>query len=328
MEFLLGIDQGGTKTTAILMDSYGRILGKGNNVGAYFPDIGVENSVEVMRNAALEAMVGTGVEMRDLATVKVGMTGIDWPGQEQMLEQAVCNSFNVAEAEVVNDCIIAMYGGTLKPYGAVVCAGTGMNIAAKNPEGKSVILGFYIDDSDQGGSALAVRAMRRVFDADLGLCEPTRLREIFLDYFQKETVDELLYSYIEESETQVEARHLVPQIVELASDGDGVTQRLLKQMANETGAYLLCALKKAGMENMPVEVVLTGSVFKGKCNLLTDTLAEYVRVHCPAAEVINARYEPVVGAAIMGLLQKNTITKTIWDNIEKTAVAAQLIRPY
>lgn len=328
MEFVLGIDQGGTKTTAVLMDSCGKILGKGKNPGAYFPEVGIESSTAIMRAAAAEAMAGTDVTMRDVATVVVGMTGIDWPGQAEMLEHAVCRSFGVAGAEVVNDCIIAMYGGTLKPYGAVVCAGTGMNIAARSPENKNVILGFYIEDEDQGGSALATRAMRKVFDAELGICGPTRLRALFLDYFRKRTVDELLYSYIEDPHTQVESRQLVPQIVDLASDGDEVTQQLLKQMAQKTGAYLLCALKKAEMENMPVDVVLTGSVFKGKKNLLTDTLSEYVRVNCPAAEVINARYEPVVGAAIMGLIQKNAVTQTVRENIEQTAVAAQLIRPF
>lgn len=327
MDLVLGIDQGGTKTTAVLMDESGRILGSGKSAGAYFPDVGIGRSTEAMRAAAEEAMAGTGAAMSSLTAIEVGMTGIDWPGQKEKLEEAVCDAFGVTRAEVVNDCVIAMYGGTLKPYGAVVCAGTGMNIAARNPEGKSVILGFYIDDADQGGGALAVRAMRKVFDAELGLCEPTKLRALFLDHFRKRTVDELLYSYIEDPDTPAEARRLVPRIVGLASGGDEVTRRLLEQMARETGAYLHCALKKAGMERLPADVVLTGSVFKGSGNLLTEALAEYIRADCPAAEVINARYEPVVGAAIMGLLRKSAVTPAVRKNIEKTAAAARLIRP-
>jgi N-acetylglucosamine kinase-like BadF-type ATPase len=326
MDLVLGIDQGGTKTSAVLMDENGRILGSGKSKGAYFPDVGIKCSMAAMRAAVQEAMAGTGVPISSLTAVEVGMTGIDWPGQKEKLEAVVSDAFGVAETEVVNDSVIAMYGGTWNPYGAVVCAGTGMNIAALNPEGKSVILGFYIDNADQGGGALAARAMRKVFDAELGLCEPTKLRALFLEHFRKRTVDDLLYSYIEEPDTQTEARQLVPRIIQLASNGDNVTRQLLEQMARETGAYLHCALKKVGMERLPVDVVLTGSVFKGSENLLTEALTEYIRANCPAAEVINARYEPVVGAAIMGLLRKKAITPAIRENIEKTAAAARLIR--
>jgi hypothetical protein len=81
------------------------------------------------------------------------------------------------------------------------------------------------------------------------------------------------------------------------------------------------------MLNQEVEVVLSGSVFKGAGPLLVDVLTAHIHMAAPKARLVNACYEPVVGAALLGLEALNIqINGSVKENIEKTAHQLELIR--
>lgn len=326
MSYVLGLDQGGTKTVAVIIDSQGRICGTGKGPGAYYPSDGMDYAMETVRDVAQKAEREAGIQSKDVELAVVGITGMDFPSQKDNLKAALAKSLQIDSIDVVNDCIIAMYGGTKQNYGAVICAGTGLNIAIKSPDSREFIFGFYLDDNVQGGGSLARRAIRKVFDEELGLCEPTELTAAFLNYFHKKTVDELLYVSVTDPDFYSASRFLVPQIVDIAADGDTVTKGLLCQMAKEMADYLVSGLKKYEMLKVSMDIVLTGSVFKGQGNLLTRYLSEYIIESAPNASIVDAKYEPVVGACRMALQQLRTITDQADKNLEQTAALYHLIR--
>ena len=51
------------------------------------------------------------------------------------------------------------------------------------------------------------------------------------------------------------------------------------------------------------EIILAGSVFKGADNPLTQRVVSGIRERLRGAKVVQAYYEPVVGACIMGLIR-------------------------
>lgn len=65
MRYILGIDQGGTKTAAI-MNKEGVICGIGYASGAYFPVQGIGHAVRMMEQAINQAMEQAGISMRIL----------------------------------------------------------------------------------------------------------------------------------------------------------------------------------------------------------------------------------------------------------------------
>ncbi len=326
MNYILGIDQGGTKTAAAIINTAGEICGAGSVKGAYYPEDGMNYAMSFVADAIQAAEQQAGINPQDINRVVAGITGLDWPENTPQLEIALRETTGVRNVKAYNDCLIAMYGGTRNTCGAVLCAGTGLNGAVISPAGDLFVLGDYIESSMQGGSALAQRALRKVFDAQLGFCPPTKLTELFMDFSGKKTIDDLLHVSATNSEFLTSITPLVPQIVRLAEDGDAVTLQLLDEFADKMSNYLVAGLNRMDMLLSRVDVVLAGSVFKGENNRLTMMVKKFIGQSAPNANIISAKYEPVVGACVMGLMQSGNITIEMEQMLEKSAQGQNLIR--
>jgi N-acetylglucosamine kinase-like BadF-type ATPase len=83
--------------------------------------------------------------------------------------------------------------------------------------------------------------------------------------------------------------------------GDRVSQDLITRVGEELGISAATVIKRLGLQASPVEVVLAGSVFKGKGPLLIDTVRQVVHRTAPAATLVRPTFEPVVGASLLSL---------------------------
>lgn len=324
--YILGIDQGGTKTAAAVMRADGFIVGRATAKGAYFPDEGVKRALEPIGKAVEEAVRSAGIGREDIVYTVAGIGGIDWPGDDAMIRDALKEKLSLGEIFACNDAVIAFYSGARRSHGAVICAGTGMNGALIDREGRQFVYGDYMEEKAQGGSALARRALRKVFDAELGLCPPTKLTPLFLGQAEVPDVDALLKRYMTESEFRKELRFLMPQILMVAQREDEAACSLLDDFSAELVAYIEAGFRKMGMKPEEEEIVLAGSVFKGADNPLTSRVIKGVQERLQGAEVVQARYEPVVGACIMGLVRMGMEPSEREKGIRESAAVLGLLR--
>lgn len=299
--YILGIDQGGTKTAAAVMREDGFIMGSAVTKGAYFPVDGMETALGFVQEAVDGALQDAAADKEDIIFTVAGITGVDWPGDDLAMGRALRERLSLGEIHVCNDAVIAFHSGTMHSHGVVICAGTGMNGALIDKTGKHFVYGDYIEERAQGGSALAVRAARKVFDAALGLCDPTLLTELFLEQTKAPDVDALLKRYMKEEGFRDNLRFLVPQIMLVAKHGDKVACGLLDEFAGEVVSYIEAGLKKMDMRPEEEDIVLAGGVFKGMDNPLTERVIKGIEDRLCGAKVRQACYDPVVGACIMGL---------------------------
>lgn len=324
--YILGIDQGGTKTAAAVMRNDGFIVGRALAKGAYFPEEGVENALEQMAAAVEEAVRNAGIGKEDIVYTVAGVGGIDWAGDDIMIGDALRNKLSLGEVFACNDAVIAFYSGALRSHGAVICAGTGMNGALIDREGRQFVYGDYMEEKAQGGSALARRALRKVFDAEMGLCPPTELTPLFLGQAGVPDVDALLKRYMTERDFRRELRFLMPQILMVAQRGDEAACALLDDFSGEIVAYIEAGFRKMEMKPEEEEIVLAGSIFKGADNPLTARVIKGIRERLQGAEVVQACYEPVVGACIMGLIKLGMEPSEREKSIRDSAAVLGLLR--
>lgn len=324
--YILGIDQGGTKTAAAVMREDGFIAGCATAKGAYFPDEGVENALEQMGVAAEEAVRSAGIDIEDIVYTVAGVGGVDWPGDDERIREALQKKLSLGETFACNDMVIAFYSGARYSHGVVICAGTGMNGALIDREGRQFIYGDYMEERAQGGSALAKRALRKVFDAQLGLCPPTKLTPLFLQQAGLTDVDALLKRYMTEAGFRKELRFLMPQILMVAKREDEAACALLDEFSEEIVLYIEAGLRKMDMKPEEEEIVLAGSIFKGADNPLTSRVMQGVRERLRGAEIVQARYEPVVGACILGLNKMGMEAAEREKSIHDSAAVLGLLR--
>lgn len=301
MGYILGIDQGSSKTQVIIGDYKGNILGAGRSYGACHSVSGLTYAMEAIAMAVMQAFDECGLTWMDVDVIAAGLTGVDWDYEVDLLKDEIYKLSGVNQIIIKNDCIIAMRAGSTNPNRAVICAGSGLNCAIHKDGKEEFVYGFYIDDEFQGGFGLGSACLKAVIDSAVGLEEKTVLTGMLLEHFKAETVDELLYM-----RTKGKIKHdqylYLPMLLERAALlEDRVANSVWKRFGRQYGRYITAGLKKLDLLDRQVDVVLSGSIFKCKCNSLKLAVEDEILNHSPKAKVIDAEYEPVVGAYLLGL---------------------------
>lgn len=319
MKYVLGIDQGGSKTHAVVADETGRLLGMGKSYGACHSDSSLEYALHAIVQASDVALEQAGICREDVTTLVGGLTGIDWDYEAELLETGIKTYFPGTDIKVVNDCIIAMRAATGNSQCGILCAGSGLNCAVQNGE-DCFVYGFYIPDEYQGGSSLGKKAVQAVFDSHVGLERETSLTGRLLAYFQVKTVDELLYMQVKD-QISAEAYLKIPVILaEEAETGDSVAADIWIRYGKHIVKYLTARVKRMGLQEKEMDIVLSGSIFKCKFRKFQMAVKEEILSKIPDANIIEAQFEPVVGAVVMGLRRiHGEVTEEMYENIKTSS---------
>lgn len=324
---ILAIDQGGSKTIAILGDESGNVLSTGTSFGACHYNNGLETALEAIDIAVNEALKAISFDYSDINSISAGLAGANWPDEIELLEKTLKEHFDVADVSVYNDVIIALRGGSDNPNAIALCGGTGLNCALTTDSGFVKVYNNYIDDLDQGGGSLGARALLAVFKSEIGILPKTVLREKALQFFEFDNVDDLLLSYQRGLLTKP-LKEVSFILFEAANEEDEVALGVIYDFGVSLSKYVIAGAKKYDLVGKEFDVVLSGGVFKANNPLLQDTICAHVHRLTAKAKIINAEFEPVVGALIIGLEKihgKNT-EKNIYNNCHKTAKEKKLTR--
>ena len=327
MRYVLGIDQGASKTHAMIADEQGVILGLGQSGGACHSTHGMERAMGLIEEAVREALEQSGLAIGQITAMAAGMTGLDWSFEQDLLSRELQRRFPALEVSVVNDCIIALRAGTDQESGCVLCAGSGLNCAVRKDREHEYVFGFYIADEYQGGTALGHRAVQAVLDAGCGLEQPTLLTGMLLDYFGLDSVDRLLYQCVTGTIGPRETIKLPPLLEQAAEQNDTVALQILSRYGREIARYVVAGMRRLEMLDAPVDVVLSGSIFKCKLPVLQDAVAAEIHRFAAHAKIVNCRYEPIVGAVLLALEKlHDPLPPSVYRNIEAASARFNIIR--
>lgn len=320
MRYILGIDQGASKTHAIICDELGVILGMGTSYGACHSTSGMEYAMEAVKLAVDSALEEADLLLEDITVAAAGMSGMDWEYEEKLLADALGNILGISRIKVVNDCLIAMRAEISDYCGCILCAGSGLNCAVRNGENKEYVWGYYIDDEFQGGAALGKAMIRAVIDGQSGLGEETMMTQLLLDYLKISSVEELLYQKVNGNISNENLLYLPILLERAAMANDKVAVRIFSDFGEAIAKYIVTAIAKMDMLDTPVKVILSGSIFKCKVPVLKEAVSLEIHKHAIHAMILDAVYEPVVGAVLLGMdMILDHIAEAVTHNIGNTA---------
>ncbi len=330
MNYVLGIDQGGTKTVALISDTLGNFLGVGFAGAGNYAVTGIDDAMSQVKLAVDKALDQAGVKIEQCIHIVGGISGADFPFEYTLIQNSMAKVLNVKvkTIKIVNDCMIAMRAATTKNYGAVICAGTGLNCGVKAPNGESFIFGYYIDDEYQGGSAIGKKIMQSVFESHTGVIKSTTLTSRVLANFNKESIDELLIDYVNKKIDMKEINDLVHLAIDCAEKGDMISNEILKSFGENSARFVIAGLKRFDMLQEEVEVVISGSIFKCRLPIIKTAFEEKVRRDASQVIILDSRYEPIVGAIIMALEEfgEGGYSREVENNLNSSVVKCDLLR--
>lgn len=325
MSYVVGIDQGHSETRAVVCRHDGIILGIGTAPGSCHSSHGMDHAMQCITTAAGDALRSTGLSAEDVEMLACGLTCADWEDEYVMLQSYVARLRLSRQAIVKSDSIIALKGGTFASYGAVIIAGTGGNCAVISPEGDEFVYHYYNDKNLQGGMALGRRALELIYRSATGREPSTLLTQLTLDFYGFSTVDQLLRADCEERLDRCSA--IAPLVFQAAYKGDYPSSCIIKSFGEGVAEMAVTAMARFNMTGLDVDVVLSGGIFKAVGNLLDDVIAATIHMTVPRARIMNARYEPVVGAAVLGLQELEIeFTDDVRNHIESSCGRHGLIR--
>ena len=309
MSLILGVDAGASKTFALVADEGGHLLGFGEGGPGNHQTAGLEPALAGIRRTCEQALAQTGASP-PVDFGFFGLAGADLAVDFALLTPAV-EAMGLARSVCIkNDTMVALRAGLKRSWGVAVICGTGINGGGTAPDGREVQLpGLGALSGDWGGGGdIAWEVIRLISRAGDGRGQLTVLTEMVLTTLGLSSVEELIsqiyqgeFDYYPGNFDQRRLLELVPLVFEAAHDGDQVARDLLVRVGTEVGTTANAIIRRLGLEDRDVEVVLGGSVFKGQGALLLNTVRQVVHSVAPQATIETPEFEPVVGAVLLAL---------------------------
>jgi glucosamine kinase len=293
--YLLGIDGGGTKTLAAVLDvERGELhLGRG---GASNPDAagGLEAAGRVLFEAADEALEGAdiGGEKLDGAVLAVAGTDTDavtahMGGQRRSREWIV-----------VGDVVGAWAAATEARPGVAAIAGTGSNVFGVGPDGPWRAGGWGHVLGDEGsGYWLGLQSIKAALRDRERSGPETPLSEAAVEFFGASSVDELVATVYSKRPDKSEIAKLATETARFAQQGDVVACELYERGAAELAQQIAAVIRQTGLRGA-FPVGLIGGAWKAGA-VFVDPLTRAIHKLAPQARVAVAKMEPVGGSLLL-----------------------------
>lgn len=298
MTYVIGIDGGGSKTRGILLSKDGTIhrdisLGPTN-----YHTIGIEATEKTLSD--LINTLCESITPDALAHIYLGLAGADIDVDFKRLGDVV-SKITHRPFTIANDIWCAFKASSTENWGAVSIYGTGANAAAvaKNGEVFGLRALGHLLGGGGGGYDIACEALHFGFRSEEGTYIKTALEFKIPEIFGKRIMSDLVP--LMHPTFQFTEKHLAlitPLVFKLAAGGDSVASEILEKYGRLQGQMLAGVIKRAGLTQGPVPVVIGGSVYKGESPILIDAMMAEVKRVSPAAHVVWPKSPPVLGALL------------------------------
>ena len=293
MSAVLGIDGGGTRTRASIVDG-ANVLAFVENGSIKRLRVGAVTAEENLRTILKEVFFKAGV--KDVKAASAGVASATMPGVKDWIT-GVFSEFGVRHSEVVGDEVIALDGAFKGGPGILQIAGTGSNCIGRAPDGGRESAGGWSSRLGDEGSGYwiglhAVRRALRAYDHE----EPTRILETVGGIWGTKSLEELVN--LGDSSPGPDFAALAPAVNKLAEDGDAVALEVLKQAADDlVDSVLLVRAKLRRKHGLAVEVPVAwiGSVI-GKSRIVREEFISGLKAAAPDMLVRDLEVAGIEGA--------------------------------
>ena len=303
LNIYLGVDGGGTKTHAVLLDEKKTVVGQGF-AGASNPlRVGVETAVANIYQATVAACDAANVSRGDIAAATFGLAGVRRLDLRQLIRERFIEKLKIRSVEVITDAEIALFGTTLGKAGVVLIAGTGSICYGKNEAGETAISGGWgpLAGDEGGGSNIARRGLQAIAKASDGRGQPTKLSQAGIEYFRTSSPENLLVAIYSPQMDNARIAGFARFVVETAQAGDEIAVEILREAGLELGLAVNAVVGKLKLKNKKVPIGQVGSIFRAG-ELITDTLLQTVHRFAPKAFLADPILQPASAAAQMALI--------------------------
>jgi len=305
--YVLAIDGGGTKTSAVICDELGNIYAKVVTTRSNPTAMDVQYFQSTIHTILQNLQQQNSQVFAAIDSCFAGMAGVKELQAEEVVESIVRQYVpKTAPVIVDNDALIALYAGTLGQAGIVQIAGTGAITMGYDREQHFHRVGGwgYVFDDEGSGYDLGVQVLKAIFQSYDGRGNPTALTDVVLRYFSVENVPQLIERIYGEEHPRTVIAPLSKYVFDVAAKGDPVAIKIIEDASKKYYVAIKACYAHMTWEEGKVLVVLVGGVFNNEAYFLPK-LQQFAQADEISLQFMTPVLQPIGGAVIAAFKQVN-----------------------
>jgi len=329
MEYVIGIDGGGSKSHLALFDINGNLVDFGhwgslNHESFHGSFDHLHGEIDKFVKQILDK---NGLNIDQVVSAVFGMAGVDTKWQHGVISE-IMEKIGFKKFMLTNDAFLGIPAGT--PTGIGICAinGTGCTVVGVNNKGKMLQIGGvgYISADYGGGGIMGRIVISTVYEEILRKGETTLLTPMLFEYLNLTNKYDFVERIYEKFGDKSLSIHTCGRLLfEAALKNDKVALDILRKVGDNYANGINAMIEELEFDkvNEEINIVFAGSVFvKGAHSMSIDTIKERLGSNFPTCsfKYTVLKVPPVAGAAFWAFNNLNIEDKTFYYN----KVSAQL----
>lgn len=294
MKYYLGIDGGGTKTTAIICDENAQLISRFVGESINYNSVGMETARKNLK-ATVDGVLPNDVKLN---AAFIGMSAISERADDEFTKKLCEGIIDCDKITMDSDVYIGLEAMRCDGSAAMVISGTGSMAVGRLPDGEIIHTGGwgYILGDEGSGYAICIDALRAAICGYEGSAEKTLLTDAVKEYYQVNDMLELIDIFYDPPMPRSEIAKLAP-IVFKCAENDGVADAIIRNHA-QLLANTVSALLSQLPEGTPLG--LWGGIFENY-EKFRNLFSASVNERFPETEINVLEYAPEYGAVFAAI---------------------------
>jgi glucosamine kinase len=269
--YVVGVDGGGTKTLAVVVDAQGNERGRGIAGSANYAAVGINQAVHHIRSAVEEAVQMAGCSL-PLQAAWLGLAGIDRPADYNILFPHLQSLAEVVR--LTNDAELVL-SALDDAVGIALIAGTGSIALVRDAHGTVARTGGWghIIGDEGSGYDIGHQCLQAVSRAVDGRGQQTSLVELLLNHWNLNSASDIIGKVYPGGDKATIAS-LSTLVFTAARDGDEVAGRIVQGAANELALAAVTVRSKLDLPGEQVSIALGGGLLLHQADFRAQVLQE------------------------------------------------------
>lgn len=302
MQYVIGIDGGGTKTILKIADMEGKLVTVCEGGPSNINSNGKQNVEDILKKLIFDGVEKVGGKFENCRSLCLGTAGAGREKDRNILEGIIRNIGYNGELIVTDDAQTALYGGVGSSEGIIIISGTGSICYGRNSSGKTCRAGGWghIIGDEGSGYYIGQKVLSHVMRSYDGREEHTLLTSMILKHLKLEKVEDLI-EYVYRSGA---GKKEISGIARLADNawllGDETAHKILIDAADELFICARAVIERLEFGNKLVTLAISGSILvKSEC--VQNEFKRLVNDSYPLVNIAHMKDDAAWGAVTIAL---------------------------
>lgn len=286
-KYFLGVDGGGSKTTAVVFNEKGEFICKACGESINYYSVGLENARQAMSD------IINSLSQNEFECAVVGMSALAERATDDETERFCSGIIKSNKIIMDSDLYVALEAMDEKGECAVVISGTGSMAVCRNSDGSiSHAGGFgYILGDEGSGYSIGLSAIKTAIRAAEKCIPQSSLTEKCLEFFNVNNIYELIDLFYEKTVSRKIIASFAKEVMLCAENGDKLAADIIENEAKLLSQTALSLLKD---KKNDIPVGLWGGIFQHN-RIFRDKFSDFLS-ESNFSNVKLLNFTPEVGA--------------------------------